>query len=187
MLQEPREMDSGFRGQLRIVPPLSPSFILEFAGDQDIARRAQRWAATWRYVLLTGVAACAHGFYSFGMCPGHCYGRDLDHARMWAQPGDQSIPGSHTEVFLLSHLYDGLGPGAPAYADAHGVKIVETTAMDDWYLPGRVTAVRWCVPSSWPMWPVEQDLAVLMTACPIVWPDEIPDGLAERVPGARRT
>lgn len=163
------------RDALRLIPPLAEEFT---AGQQ-----AREWALENRYLLADGIPPCAHGLYLMASCPlGSCRTnfRWLDHARIW-------VPAEETPArpFLLSHPYPpktgtySPEAGQRGYARAHGLRHVTAYPGDDWYGHGTYPVrIMLPLPLSWPLWPIEHTIAVLLATQPTAWP-------ASPLPGAQ--
>jgi len=172
------ELTSGYdvgvdrlRADVRIVLPFSPEFGV-FGGDEAQAG-GLRWALLERVAQVRGVCACAHGLVGLVVCPGECT-RLFDHGMMWVPVGE----GAYPKPFLLAHTY-GYGPEyrseLDGYARAWGLDVVVDgggLAGDGWY-SGSTTSVRVWAADQVNLWPLERDLALLLTAYPVRWPDEI--------------
>jgi len=151
------------RPQLTLIPPDAEQFSVY--GGADTTEAARQWAINGRYLLCDGLPRCAHGLYMMESCPAQCSRlRFHDHPNLWVS-GDRSCGGA----FLLTHPYaKTLDRAGRDYASSHGLDVMVDYPGDRWYGSGTI-AVRMSVPPGWPMWPIEQEAAVLLASQPIEW------------------
>lgn len=159
------------RPVLKLIPPMSTEFTVY--GGAEIVERARAWAFAGRYILVTGVPACAHGMYLMGMCPTRSAPKccqAFDHTTLW-------IPDRAAHFvdrpFLLTQPYTKAIPESAAiYARAHGLDVDSLPHMGDgWYQCGTLP-IRFTIPESWPVWPIEREVAPMLNACPPIWPGD---------------
>lgn len=159
---------NSLHSNLRLIPPLSDDFVVY--GGVDTIRRARAWALRHHYLLVEGVSRCAHGLYTLASCPGRCLGLvpDLDHVNMWVPDS----PASVGRPFLLSHPYsDKIADVTHIYARSHGLNL-DSYKDDGWYGHDTIP-IRFDVPASWPVWPIEAESIVMLYAQPVKWPEEV--------------
>lgn len=160
---------------LELIPPLAEEFTVY--GQADTIEQARTWALHFRYLLVQGLAACAHGLYGMTTCPGHCRdaaGGGLDHSNLWVP--DTSEAGGNHAPFLLSHPYlSSVAPNTQIvdetrhYAESHGLRVDSLTEIDSWYGHDS-TPIRMSVPDGWPLWPLERMSVLAQYTQPVTWP-----------------
>jgi hypothetical protein len=184
----------GIRPDLKLVPPFSSEFSVY--GGQETTDRARAWATDWHYLLARGVPACAHGLYLMP-CPGRScvdIGEWADHGNLWVpdlpvardnvqewaheqlrdKPGDEPQPsglfrGFQRPFLLFAPYADEISDECRAYAKAHGLFVSsQPWTGDDWYGHGSLP-IRLSIMDGYPMWPIEREVAVALTAWPIRW------------------
>lgn len=150
-------------GSFSLIPPNSEDFWVY--GEPDTVKRAREWALRQEYLLYDGPAAhCVHGLYRMDACTFRaCTSVGLDHTRIWVQADARG-------AFLLTHPYATKIPEAiHTYGQMHGLD-VETYEYDRWYHSAALP-IRLTIPADWPIWPIEQEAALLLHTQPIDWPD----------------
>jgi hypothetical protein len=157
---------------IELIPPNAEEFghsIWGGGAEQEAAARL--WALDHHYMLVDGVARCAHGLLGFRTCPASCSRiGDFDHANVWAYV--DRLP---FDIFILSAPYfKEPSPELFMYAEHHGLRIDYGPALaplgDGWY-GGRTIPIRAAFPESRThMNPLEELLLVLSHAAPTEWP-----------------
>jgi len=162
--------------RLTLIPPFSPDFSVY--GTLETENRARAWARRGRYLLASGVATCAHGFYLMASCPapsGRCCQRPwADHANLWVPDLWRDKDGQVTDYeppFLLFSAYeDTVSDDCRAYAAAHGLTVdSQPWRGDDWYGHGTLP-IRLGIPPGVVPWPIEREVAALLNLWPTKWP-----------------
>ncbi|MEU8024693.1 hypothetical protein AB0B88_21030 [Micromonospora haikouensis] len=150
-------------GNWSLVPPGSDDF--EVYGGADTVERARQWALQQYLLLYRGPAqACVHGLYRMDSCTfSACTSVGMDHTQIWVQHDGRG-------AFLLTHPYvDEVPKSLRVYADMHGLR-VRSDPFDGWYGHGALP-IRLTIPTSWPLWPIERDAALLLHTQPVQWPE----------------
>ncbi len=165
---------SSLRRDLQLIPPFTSEFTVY--GGTDTVQRAREWATEHRYLLAKGVPACAHGLYLMG-CPGRS---DACHNSTWADHGNLWVPDlparnpsspswTYEPPFLLFAPYaDKIADDCFLYAAAHGLDASSQGLRDGWYGAGSLP-IRLTVPDDQQMWPIEREVAVLLSSWPVKW------------------
>ena len=155
------------RPEVELIPPLSDSFAVY--GGEGTTERARQWALDNRYLLVSGVDACAHGLYLMSCpCTGACNNTGwADHINLWIGAGF-----GRPEPFLLSAPYaDEVPPEVYPYAFAHGLEVEADVPGDDWYGHGTLP-IRLMTGEANVVWPIELVATLLTATQPINWPDD---------------
>lgn len=172
---------SDIRPSFELIPPMADEFTVY--GDAGTVERARAWAIRWRYLLVDGLAECAHGLYLMGMCPtGLNCCEVFDHTNLWVpdrSPGIRDAGNGRTNPpeppFILTHPYRREVPeSAHTYARAHGLHVDSRPTMDGWYGYNSLP-IRFTLPENWPMWPIEREVEPMFSARPVIWPDDEED------------
>lgn len=148
---------------LELIPPLADEFSVY--GTKEVVELAREWALNWQYLLVHGVACCAHGFYGMGTCPGSCHSlAGFDHVNLWLPYSEPHQP------FLLSAPYeqDKLRRSR-TYANMHGLG-ADVYPWDGWYGSGTYP-IRLTVRADVQAWPLSLMAAQVLMAWPVKWPD----------------
>jgi hypothetical protein len=175
----------GSCARLRLIPPFADEFYIHENTDG-----AREWALNYRYLLATGVTQCAHGFYMMKDCPANCRSLvpGLDHANLWVPSRYGSGRLSRRRPFLLSApCADQISDSAEglrgrdeilAYAKAHGLYLPPPWLHvdDNWYGHGKMP-IRLELSNLEVLWPIEEEIALVLAACPVPWPDEGAEGV----------
>ena len=173
----------------RLIQPGHEDF--KIYGGEDVVARASAWASLHKYFLYRGPGEhCVHAFYRM-----HCYGAisacnnsGMDHTNIWVPSEKGERP------FILTHPYvQEIPEKLKSYGYAHGL-VVSTNNykwsdrfpyQDSWYASGAALPVKLSLPQSWPLFPLEADVAALLSAMPPRWPEmkeQDDDTFAEPVP-----
>ena len=163
---------------LELIHPRSREFYPQ-AHDEISRERARGWALDGHYLLVKGSLPtnCAHGFYMLTSCPNSCRKFGFDHTNMWIEDRERGV----AKAFLLTQPYHE-DPKLAEYAEAHGLEYRSYNyrseesgsdyyrGFDNWY-SDKIIAIRLSIGNDWPLWPIEREVATMLSVSPVRWRD----------------
>lgn len=161
-------------GDIELIPPTAEEFSVY--GSAKTIAAAKRWAIRGHYMLVRGVAPCAHGLLGLRNCPAKCTRiEDFDHTEVWV-----NLEEWRPKAFVLSAPYPHTNtPSATlrSYAEHHGLRI-DHFPTDGWYGYGTIP-IRLTLQEHNYLGALEEMLVLLNHCVPTKWPEESSEDVAD--------